>query len=67
MKQQTRVRSDSLEQMRLDAVALRRKLGLPGGRLTEEQRTIYSEAKAAEAARKRSEQIQGVDKTPTQS
>ena len=67
MKQQTRVKSDSLEQMQRDGVALRRKLGLPGGRLSEEQRTIYSEAKTAEAARKRSEQNQGVDKAPSQS
>jgi len=37
--------SDPLEQMRLESVALRRELGLPGGRLTEEQQKIYLEAK----------------------
>ena len=37
--------SDGLEQMRLESVAMRRELGLPGGRLTEEQQKIYSEAK----------------------
>ena len=46
MKRQTQiVVNDSLEQMRLESVALRRKLGLPGGRLTEEQQRIYLEAK----------------------
>jgi len=37
--------SDPLEQIRLESVALRRELGLPGGRLTEEQQKIYLEAK----------------------
>jgi hypothetical protein len=37
MKQQTQIVGDNLEQMRLESVALRRKLGLPGGRLTDEQ------------------------------
>jgi len=45
MKRQTPIVRDSLEQMRLDCVALRRKLGLPGGQLTEEQQKIYLEAK----------------------
>jgi len=67
MKQQTRVRSESLEQMQRDGVALRKKLGLPGGRLTEEQRTIYAEAKEAEIRRKRLERNQGIDNTPSQS
>jgi hypothetical protein len=39
------VGSDFLEQMMLESVALRRELGLPGGRLTEEQQKTYLEAK----------------------
>ena len=46
--------SDPLEQIRLESVALRRELGLPGGRLTEEQQKIYLEAKQKQwYARKR--------------
>ena len=37
---------DSLEQIRRESVALRRELGLPGGRLTEEQQKIYLTAKS---------------------
>ena len=37
--------SDPLEQIRLESVELRRELGLPGGRLTEEQQKTYLEAK----------------------
>lgn len=44
MKQQKPIVIDSLEQMRLASVALRRELGLPGGRLTPEQQKIYLEA-----------------------
>ena len=36
---------DGLEQMRRESVALRKDLGLPGGRLTEEQQRVYLEAK----------------------
>ena len=43
--QATMIVSDGLEQMRLESVALRRELGLPGGILTEEQRKIYLETK----------------------
>ena len=45
MKRHTPIKCDSLEQIRLESVALRRKLGLPGGQLTEEQQKIYLEAK----------------------
>jgi len=45
MTRQTQIVDDSLEQIRLESVALRRKLGLPGGRLTEEQQRVYLEAK----------------------
>jgi len=44
MERQTQVEIDDMEQFRRDSVALRRKLGIPGGRLTEEQRKIYSDA-----------------------
>jgi len=40
------VSDDSLEQMRLQSIALRRELGLPGGRLTAEQQQIYLNAKS---------------------
>jgi hypothetical protein len=36
--------SYSIEQFQIDRVALRRELGLPGGRMTEEQQKIYLEA-----------------------
>jgi hypothetical protein len=36
---------DELEQIRLDSIALRKELGLPGGRLTEEQQVLYLKAK----------------------
>jgi len=45
MENQIPIVTDSLEQMRLESVALRRELGLPGGRLTMEQQKIYLEAK----------------------
>jgi hypothetical protein len=38
--------SYSLEQFQIDRVALRRELGLPGGRMTEEQQKIYLDATA---------------------
>jgi hypothetical protein len=40
------VDDDGLEQFRQGCVALRRELGLFGGRLTEEQQKIYLEAQA---------------------
>jgi hypothetical protein len=46
MKHQPPIVSDSLEQMRLESIALRRELGLPGGRLTEEQQQTYLNAKS---------------------
>ena len=46
MQQQTPIISDGLEQMRLESVALRRELGLPGGALTDEQQKTYLDAKS---------------------
>jgi len=44
MVRQAQVEIDDMEQFRCDSVALRRKLGISGGRLTEEQQRIYLDA-----------------------
>ena len=60
MKHMTQVMDDSLEQMRLEGVALRRELGLPGGRLTAEQQRIYLEAKQNQRlSKKTAEKLSG--------
>ena len=47
MKQPTFIEhDDELEQIRRESVTLRRELGLPGGRLTDEQQKIYLQAKS---------------------
>jgi len=45
MDRQTPIETDSIRDEMRELVALRRELGLPGGRLTEEQKKIYLEAK----------------------
>ncbi|MCL2304796.1 MAG: hypothetical protein FWC43_05575 [Planctomycetaceae bacterium] len=60
----TQIANDSLEQMCLEGVALRRELGLPGGRLTAEQQRIYLEAKqnqrlSKKTAEKTAEKLSG--------